>query len=140
MIVWISSRWETQQLARSSKALAGDNYSGPRAGRLSEVFGQHSEELRKLAKISLIRRVLACFFSETTCRYAIDMNGREFVRRAKRFAARNGLDFRFERGEGKGSHGQLYVGRRRTMVKRTELSKGLLRNMLRDLGINKEDF
>ena len=59
--------------------------------------------------------------------------------RSKRYAARNGLDFRFERGEGKGSHGQ-YVGRRRTMVKRTELSKGLLRNMLRDLGINKEDF
>ena len=68
------------------------------------------------------------------------MNGREFMRRAKRYAARNGLDFRFERGEGKGSHGQLYVGRRRTMVKRTELSMGLLRNMLRDLGINKEDF
>ncbi len=62
------------------------------------------------------------------------------MRRAKRYAARNRLDFRFERGEGKGSHGQLYVGRRRTMVKRTELSKGLLRNMLRDLGINKEDF
>jgi len=68
------------------------------------------------------------------------MNGREFMRRAKRYAARNGLDFRFEQARGKGSHGQLYVGRRRTMVKRTELSKGLLRNMLRDLGIKKEDF
>lgn len=68
------------------------------------------------------------------------MNGREFMRRAEQYAARNGLDFRFERAEGKGSHGQLYLGRRRTMVKRTELSKGLLRNMLRDLGIDKEDF
>ena len=54
MIVWISSRWETQQLARSSKALAGDNYSAPHVGRLSEVFGQHSEELRKLAKLALL--------------------------------------------------------------------------------------
>ena len=62
------------------------------------------------------------------------------MRRAKRYAATNGLDFRFEQARGKGSHGQLYVGRRRTMVKRTELSQGLLRNMLRDLGIKKEDF
>ena len=62
------------------------------------------------------------------------------MRRAKRYAARNGLDFRIEQARGKGSHGQVYVGRRRTMVKRTELSKGLLQNMLRDLGIKKEDF
>ncbi|MDE0263743.1 MAG: hypothetical protein OXJ37_15180 [Bryobacterales bacterium] len=48
--------------------------------------------------------------------------------------------FRFERGKGKRSHGQLYVGGQATTVKRSELSKGLLRNMLRDLGIEKEDF
>ncbi len=68
------------------------------------------------------------------------MNGREFMRRAKRYAARNGLDFRFERAKGKGSHGQLYVGGRATTVKRSELSRGLLRNILRDLGIETEDF
>ena len=62
------------------------------------------------------------------------------MRRAKRYATRHGLDFRFERAKGKGSHGQLFVGVRRTMVKRSELSKGLVRNMLRDLGIRKEDF
>jgi len=61
------------------------------------------------------------------------MNGREFTRRAKRYAATNGLNFRFERAKGKGNHAQLYIGDRRTMVKRSELSKGLLRNMLRDL-------
>ena len=102
-------------------------------------------KLRKLARSSFIRRFLPYFSPKIldfcdSIQYTIDMNGREFMRRAKRYAARNGLDFRFERGEGKGSHGQLYVGRGRTMVKRTELSKGLLRNMLRDLGINKEDF
>ena len=70
----------------------------------------------------------------------MELDGREFMRRAKRYAARNGLDFRFERGRGKGSHVELYIGCRRTMVKRTELSKGLLRNMLRDLGIKKEEF
>ena len=62
------------------------------------------------------------------------------MRHAKRYAARNGLDFRSERAKGKGSHGQLYVGERLATVKRSELSKGLLRNMLRDLGIEKEDF
>ena len=55
-------------------------------------------------------------------RYAAEMNGREFMRRAKRYAARNGLDFRFERAKGKGSHGQLYVGGRATTIKRSELS------------------
>ena len=55
-------------------------------------------------------------------RYAVAMNGREFMRRAKRYAARNGLVFHFERGKGKGSHGQLYVGGRATTVKRSELS------------------
>jgi len=70
----------------------------------------------------------------------MEMNGREFMRRAKRYAARNGLNFRFERGEGKGSHGQLYVGRRRTTVKRAELSKSLLHAMLKELGIEKGDF
>ncbi|MDE0102717.1 MAG: hypothetical protein OXN89_10075 [Bryobacterales bacterium] len=62
------------------------------------------------------------------------------MRRAKRYAARNGLDFRFERAKGKGSHGQLYIRGGRTMVKRSELSKGLLRNMLWDRGIKKEDL
>ena len=121
MIVWISRRWETQQLARSSKALAGDNYSAPPPPPCWTLVGGFRAALGRTAQTGKI-------------------NGREFVRRAKRFAARNGLDFRFERGERKGSHGQLYVGRRQTMVKRTELSKVLLRNMLRDLGINKEDF
>ena len=73
-------------------------------------------------------------------RYTMEVDGREFMRRAKRYAARNDLDFRFERGRGKGSHGELYMGRRRTMVKCAELSKALLRNMLWDLRIKNEDF
>lgn len=68
------------------------------------------------------------------------MDGREFTRLAKRYAKRFGLPFRFVARKGKGSHGTVYVGDRQTVVKRTELSKGLLRRMLRDLGIDKEDF
>ncbi len=73
-------------------------------------------------------------------RYTINVDGREFVRRAKRYARKAGLDFRFVAREGKGSHGRLYLGGRTTMVKRTELSKALLHAMLKELGIEMEDF
>ena len=42
--------------------------------------------------------------------------------------------------EGKGSHGQLYVGTKRTTVKRTEIGRSLLNAMLKDLGIEKGEF
>lgn len=70
----------------------------------------------------------------------MDLNGAEFIRRAKRYARKSGLEFRFVAREGKGSHGQLYVGRRRTMVKRAEISKSLLNAMLKELGIEKGEF
>ena len=44
--------------------------------------------------------------------------------------------------EGAGSHGTLYAGDRRTTVKdrKKEIGKGLLRKMLGDLGIDKDEF
>lgn len=72
--------------------------------------------------------------------YTIDLNGREFTRRAKRYARRAGLEFRFDRSEGKGSHGRLYVGGRCTTVKRAEISKSLLHAMLKELKIEKGEF
>lgn len=68
------------------------------------------------------------------------MSGTEFVRRAKRYARRLGLSFRFDPGVGKGSHGRLHVGGRFTTVPRKELGKGLLAAMLKDLGIDGEAF
>lgn len=68
------------------------------------------------------------------------MNGTEFVRRAKRYARNAGLEFRFDRSEGKGSHGRLYLGGKTTFVKRSEIGKGLLATMLKELGIWKEEF
>ncbi|MDE0264506.1 MAG: hypothetical protein OXJ37_19040 [Bryobacterales bacterium] len=50
------------------------------------------------------------------------------------------MDFRFVAPNGKGSHGTLFVGSRATVVKRTEISKAMLRAMLRQLEIDKEDF
>ena len=68
------------------------------------------------------------------------MNGVEFVRRARRYANRTGKTCRFDPRRGKGSHGTLYVGARRTTVKRGELTPSTFRNMLRQLDIAKEDF
>ena len=68
------------------------------------------------------------------------MNGREFIRRAKRYARKTGKEYHFDQSQGKGSHGTLYIGTRRATVMRDELKSGTFRNMLKQLGINKEDF
>lgn len=70
----------------------------------------------------------------------MDVDGSEFTRRAKRYAKKAGLDFRFVARKGKGSHGTLFVGSRATVVKRAEISKAMLHAMLRQLEIDKEDF
>lgn len=72
--------------------------------------------------------------------YSIEINGTEFVRRAKGYARNVGLEFRFDRSEGKGSHGRLYLGGKTTFVKWTEIGKGLLAAMLKELGVRKEEF
>lgn len=68
------------------------------------------------------------------------MTGKEFVRRARRYAKQTGQACRFESGHGKGSHGLLYIGPQRTVVSNGELKRGTLRAMLRQLNIRKEDF
>jgi predicted RNA binding protein YcfA (HicA-like mRNA interferase family) len=50
------------------------------------------------------------------------------------------LNVRFDPSRGKGSHGLLYVGKRRTVVKRGELKRGTVRGMLKQLDIREEDF
>ena len=50
------------------------------------------------------------------------------------------MDVRFDPSRGKGSHGLLYLGPRRTVVKRGELKRGTLRAMLKQLDICEEDF
>lgn len=71
-----------------------------------------------------------------------DMNGREFIVRARRWARSRKLGVRFMASEGAGSHGTLYVGDRKTTVKdrRKEIGKGLLARMLADLGVDRDGF
>lgn len=68
------------------------------------------------------------------------MTGKEFIKRARRYARRTGKIYRFNPRFGKGSHGMLYIGDQRTTVKHGELAAGTFRNMLKQLDIAKEDF
>lgn len=70
------------------------------------------------------------------------MNGRQFLRHVRKWAKARGLDVRFIASEGAGSHGTLYVGKRKTTVKdrKKDIGKGLLNKMLADLGIEKDEF
>ena len=73
-------------------------------------------------------------------RYNPSMNGREFTRRAQRYARRTGRRFYLDTQRGKGSHVALYIDDLRTSVQYGEIRKGTLSRMLRDLDIDREDF
>ena len=68
------------------------------------------------------------------------MNGREFVRRARRYARRNGLEFSFDPSRGKGSHGEVYIGEFKTIVQHGEIKRNTLLDMLKDLRIDRREF
>jgi mRNA interferase HicA len=70
------------------------------------------------------------------------MTGAEFIRAMRRLGRRRGIDVRFVTHRGKGSHGTLYFGHRKTIVKdrKKELSRGLLADMLRQLGLDPTDL
>ena len=70
------------------------------------------------------------------------MNGNEFLRLLRRLGRRCGIAVRVDGKPGKGSHGRVWYGGRFTTIKdrRKEIGRGLLRDMLRDLGIDKDDL
>ncbi len=70
------------------------------------------------------------------------MTGREFIARVRGLGRKRGVAVSFHPERGKGSHGTLFYGGRRTVVKdrRKGLGKGLLGQMLRDLGIDGADL
>jgi len=70
------------------------------------------------------------------------VTGAEFVRRVRRAGKQKGVEVTFMAERGKGSHGTLYFGERRTTVKdrRKELMPGLLHAMLRQLGLTLDDI
>ena len=70
------------------------------------------------------------------------VNGREFIAKVRKLARKNGIAVSFDRTRGKGSHGTLYYGDRRTVVKdrRKPLKTGTLLGMCKQLGIDLNDL
>ena len=58
----------------------------------------------------------------------LTMDGDEFIKRVKKHGKANGIEAR------------LYFGNKKTTVKSSEISKGLLAAMLKQLGIDKDIF
>jgi predicted RNA binding protein YcfA (HicA-like mRNA interferase family) len=70
------------------------------------------------------------------------MNGSEFTKRLRRLGKQTGTRVYLDSKPGKGSHGRIYYGDRFTTIKdrKKEIGTGLLKAMLAQLGIKKEDF
>ncbi len=83
-----------------------------------------------------------CLTCAHFCSQNEDVNGRQFIARARKWAKVRGLHVRFAASEGPGSHGTLHVGDRRTTVKdrKKEIGKGLFSKMLADLKIDGDEF
>ena len=70
------------------------------------------------------------------------MRGNEFIRRVRKYAKANGMSLEWRPDMGKGSHGVLILGDRRTVVRnpKDELKAGTLNGMLNQLGLSKQDI
>jgi mRNA interferase HicA len=70
------------------------------------------------------------------------MTGNEFLRRINRLGRERGIAVGFDQRHGKGSHGTLHFGSRKTTLKdlRKEIGTGLLHAMLSELGLRRRDL
>jgi len=70
------------------------------------------------------------------------MNVDAFIRAIRKLAKTEGVEVRLEKRHGKGSHGTLYYGDKKTTVKdrKKEIGPGLLNAMLKQLGLTKKDI
>lgn len=70
------------------------------------------------------------------------MKGNEFLKRMGRLAKERELAFEWHPNLGKGSHGILKLGDKKTVLRnpKDELKTGTLHAMLKQLGINEQDL
>ena len=70
------------------------------------------------------------------------MKGSEFLRKVQDLGHRTGTEVTFAPHRGKGSHGTLYFGEKRTILRnpKDELKKGTMHDMLKQLGIDPKEF
>ena len=70
------------------------------------------------------------------------MRGNEFIRRVQKYAKAHNLRCEWHPELGKGSHGVLILGDRRTVVRnpKDELKTGTLHAMLKQLGLARDEI
>lgn len=70
------------------------------------------------------------------------MTGAEFLRKLKLLADRRHLVIHFDHKRGKGSHGTIHFGPKRTVLPniKRELPSGTLRAILKQLGLTPQDL
>ncbi len=70
------------------------------------------------------------------------MRGNEFIRRVHKYAKTAGLACEWRPDRGKGSHGVLILGDRRTVVRnpKDELKTGTYYAMLKQIGLTEQDL
>ena len=66
------------------------------------------------------------------------MNRDQFLRALKRYCKLNKGIFEWKPGEGKGSHGTIYVNGRKTILKSGELPRDYVNVVLKQLGLDKD--
>ena len=62
----------------------------------------------------------------------------QFMSRLGRYCRKHGLNFEFDPGRGKGSHGRVRIDGRSTIVKSGELSPVYIGLVLKQLGLSKD--
>lgn len=72
----------------------------------------------------------------------LPVNGANFIKRVQEQGKQRGVEVRFVKMRGKGSHGRLYYGEQWTTVKdrKHEIGVGLLRAMAKQLGLDPRDI
>ena len=68
------------------------------------------------------------------------VNGRQFIRRARRWANAKGHAMVVDKSRGNGGHQIVWINARRTTVKTGEIGKGLLAEMLDQLAVSRDEF
>ncbi len=70
------------------------------------------------------------------------MRGNEFIRKVQKYAKAAGLVCEWRANRGKGSHGVLILGDRRTVVRnpKDELKTGTYYAMLKQIGLTEQDL
>ncbi|GJD65200.1 hypothetical protein MPEAHAMD_5387 [Methylobacterium frigidaeris] len=63
------------------------------------------------------------------------MERKQFLRALKRYCRKNGLRYDWNSDEGKGSHGTVYVGNRKSTVPDADLPRYYINDILSQLGV-----